>query len=774
MTDELFIDDGYVKRINIVDASDEKLLEISKKLSLGFNLHEMKKIKDYFESRGRMPSDLELEALAQSWSEHCCYKSSKPYLREYVYNIGREKIVAREDAGVLEFDDEHYYVVALESHNHPSAIEPYGGAATGIGGILRDVLCMGAQPVALIDPLFFGNLDIEYNKIPRGVKHPRYLFRRVVEGIRDYGNRVGIPTVAGEVYFHDSYTGNCLVNVGCVGIVRKEKMVHSSVREPGLIYIYAGGKTGRDGIHGVTFASEELREESEEESITAVQLGDPITKEPLIHACLECNEMGIVEGMKDMGGGGLSCVCSEIAHAGGFGAEVYLDKVPLREGDMKPWEIWVSESQERMLLAVKEENLEKALEVFDRWDVEAVPIGRVIEEPVIRVYYKGQIVGEMDLNFQVGGIEYRREWKKPMIREGEDPDFEMPPMDETLLNILSSYNVSSRDWVVHQYDYEVRGATVVKPLHGRMALKSHSDAAVIKPLEDSFRGLAIASDVNPFYTSMNPYWGAASAIDEACRNLAAVGARVDSFVDCLNYGNPEKPERMGEFVESVRALRDMASVLNIPFASGNVSFYNESMAGSIAPTPTIMAVGIIKDVRKAATIDFKEEGNPVYLIGETKKEMGGSEYYRYMNIKGGIVPRSDAHVLKESMERVVDAIEKDAIISCHDVSNGGLAVALAEMVIGGRGAEICLYSMGGMRTDIKLFSESNTRWVAEVKKEKEEDFKKIMQDIPFYKIGEVKGETLTIYDGEEMKKYIDLDKEALYKAWHETIWKEMG
>jgi len=774
MIDNLFIDDGYVKRINILEASDEQLMEISRKLSLGFNLQEMQKIKNYFKNRGRMPSDLELEALAQSWSEHCCYKSSKPYLREYVYNIALDRIVAREDAGVLEFDDEHYYVVALESHNHPSAIEPYGGAATGIGGIIRDVLCMGAQPVALIDPLFFGRPDTKYEDLPKGVKHPRYLFKRVVEGIRDYGNRVGIPTVAGQVYFHDSYTGNCLVNVGCVGVVRKEKMIHSRVSEPGLIYVYAGGKTGRDGIHGVTFASEELHEESEEKSITAVQLGDPITKEPLIHACLECNELGLVEGMKDMGGGGLSCVCSEIVHAGGYGAEVYLDRVPLREEDMRPWEIWVSESQERMLLAVKEENLEKVLEVFDRWDVEAVPIGRVIKERIIRVYYKDQIVGEMELDFQVKGIEYRREWKKPEIREGGDPTFEMPDMEEALLGVLSSYNVSSRDWVITQYDHEVRGATAIKPLHGRMDMKGPSDAAVIKPLENSFRGLAITSDINPHYTSLHPYWGTASAIDEACRNLAAVGARVDSFVDCLNYGNPEKPERMGEFVEGAKALRDMASVLNVPFVSGNVSFYNESMAGSIAPTPTIMAVGIIRDVRRAATIDFKEEENPIYVIGKTAREMGGSEYYQYLGLKGGRVPRSDAEMLKKSIDKVVEAIEHGHIAACHDISNGGLAAALAEMVIAGRGAEVCLYSMGDMRTDVKLFSESNTRWVVEVKGEREEDFRRIMKDVPLYKIGEVKGDGLVIYDGDEMKKYVDMDRETLYRAWHDVLWKEMG
>ncbi len=770
---KLFIKDGYVYRINIIDANDKELLEISKSMGLALSLEEMKKIKEYFKKRKRFPTDLELEALAQSWSEHCCYKSSKYYLKKYIYDIAKDKIIAREDAGVLEFDENHYYVVALESHNHPSAIEPYGGAATGIGGILRDVLCMGAQPIALIDPLFFGELDYDYNLLPKGIKHPHYLFKRVVEGIRDYGNRVGIPTVAGQIYFHNSYIGNCLVNVGCIGIVEKDKLVHSRAKEPGNILIYAGGKTGRDGIHGVTFASEELREESEEKSITAVQLGDAITKEPLIHACLECNEKGLIEGMKDMGGGGLSCVCSEIAYEAGYGAEIYLDRVPLREENMKPWEIWVSESQERMLLVVKEENLGKVLEIFNKWDVEAVPIGKVIEEPLIRIYYKEQKVGEIDLRFQIGALEYERKWIEPAIKEKEDFEFEMPDLQSILIKILSSYNVCSREWVIRQYDFEVRGATIVKPLFGNLEMQTHSDAVVIKPLEDSFKGIAITTDINPYYTSINPYHGTCSAIDEACRNLAAVGARIDSFADCLNFGNPEKPKRMGEFVLCLKALHDMASVLNVPFASGNVSFYNESIIGSIAPTPTIMGIGIVNDIRKCVTTDFKKEGNPIYLIGETKREMGGSEYYRLLGIDGGMVPRSNANLLKISMERVVKAIENGYILACHDISNGGLAVALAEMVIGGKGAEICLYSLP-FRTDIKLFSESNTRWVVEVDKKKEEDFKEMFNGIKIYKIGNVKGNNLVIYDGDEMNKYIDLNKKELYEAWSRKLWEKNG
>ena len=767
MIEHLIKKDGYVYRIDIFIANNDELLEISRKMGLALNLYEMKKIADYFKKEGRRPTDVELQAIAHAWSEHCCYKSSKPLLKKFLYDIAKEKIIAREDAGVIEFDENHYYVAAFESHNHPSAIEPYGGAATGIGGIIRDVLCMGAKPIALIDPLFFGDLEIKYEELPKGVKHPRYLFKRVVEGIRDYGNRVGIPTVAGSIYFHPLYTQNCLVNVGCIGIVEKEKMVHSRVKNPGEIFIYAGGRTGRDGIHGVTFASEELREESEEVSLTAVQLGDPITKEPLIHAVLECNEKNLIEGMKDMGGGGLSCAASEMAHAGGLGAEIWLDKVPLREANMKPWEIWISESQERMLLSVKEENVDRVLEIFDSWDVEASIIGRVINGKRMNVYYKGQKVEDIDLDFQVAGIEYNRVYKKFISKENEI-SFKMPDLQDTFLKILSSPNVASREWIIRQYDHEVKGSTTLKPLHG-FPEQTHSDATIIKPLRDSYRGLAITSDINPYYMNLNPYWGTMSAIDEACRNLAAVGARISSFLDCLNFGNPEKPERMGEFYESVRALHDIASKLNIPFISGNVSFYNEWHGIAIPPTPTIMAIGIVKDIRKVASVGFKEDGNAIYLIGETKKEMGGSEYYNIMKINGGIVPRTDVNILKKSMDAVIKGIENGIIISSHDISNGGIGAALAEMVIGGKGAFIDLKQLGELRTDFKLFSESNTRWIVEV--ENENEFKKIFNGLPIYKLGNVEGNVLLIYDGNN--KYIELSKEELKKAWS-SLSKKVG
>lgn len=775
MTDHLFERDGPVYRVDLSAADDGQLKEISREMGLALSLDEMQRIRNYFAAKERRPTDLELQALGQAWSEHCCYKSSTPVLREHVYGIEEDRVVAREDAGVVEFDDDHYYVAALESHNHPSAIEPYGGAATGIGGIVRDVLCMGAQPVALIDPLFFGPLDYEHGRLPKGVKHPRYLFKRVVEGIRDYGNRIGIPTVAGQVCFHDGYVGNCLVNVGCVGIVEKRHLTHSRVKRPGSVYIYAGGKTGRDGIHGVTFASEELHEESEEESISAVQLGDPITKEPLIHACLECVEADLVEGMKDMGGGGLSCVCGELAHDAGYGAEVQLDRIPLKEADMEPWEIWVSESQERMMLVVQPENVDAVLDVFERWDVEAIPVGEVIEEPLVRLWWHGQQIGELDIQFQVSGPCYQRPWQQPPDRETPQPSFDMPAdLNEALLSLLAMSAIASRGWIVRQYDFEVRGGTARKPLQGPVGRQTHGDAAVVKPLRDSHRGLAVTADVNPFYMSINPYHGARAAVDEVCRNLTAVGARPDSIGDCLNFGNPEKKERMGELHEATRGLGEMARALHLPFISGNVSLYNETPAGAVPPTPTLLGIGIVDDVRRTVSTPFKQEGNPVYLVGDTRRELGGSAYHRILRHTGGRVPRTDPARLQRDMGSLRQAIEEGCVAACHDISAGGLGVCLAEMAMGGRGAELCLYGMGDLRTDVKLFSESNTRWVTEVKKDATDAFEAAMADTPCLQLGSVTGDHLTVSDGDDMSRYLHLSAAELRQPWRTSIPDVMG
>lgn len=765
--------------IDLFSASDEQLQEISNTMGLALNLDEMKRIRDYFKRKNRLPTDVELQALGQAWSEHCCYKSSKIPLKKYVFGVAKNKIATREDAGVIDFDKDYYYCVKLESHNHPSAIEPYGGAATGIGGVVRDVVCMGAQPIAFVDPLFFGPLDYPIENLPKGVKHPRYLFKGVVDGIRDYGNRIGIPTVCGQVYFHEGYTWNCLVNVGCIGILKKNELIHSAAKAPGNVYIYAGGKTGRDGIHGVTFASAELNDKSEESSRSAVQVGDPITKEPLIHATLEANRKGLLEGLKDFGGGGLSCVCGELAYASGFGAEIHLDNVPLKEEGLAPWEIWVSESQERMMFLVNPKNVDKVLHICKQWDIEAVVIGKVIKEKVARVFYKKEKILEMDLEFLTGGPVYDsciRPFILPKAVEKEN-DFRMPDLNNILKKILSSHNISSKAWVIRQYDHEVRGNTILKPLQGKINLESHGDAAVIKPLENSYKGLAVTADVNPRFMERDPYWGACSTIDEVCRNLVSVGAKPNSLLDCLNFGNPEKPERMGEFYEACRGLGDMAKKMNLPFASGNVSFYNESVKSAVPPTPEIMGIGIVEDIRKCVSVDFKREGNPIYLIGsETKKEMGGSEYYKIINIKGGKVPRTDAKILKKSVNAILSCISNEYIASCHDISEGGLAVCLSEMAIGGNlGAIVDVSKIGKkLRTDFKIFSESNTRWIVEVKKEKQTDFEKLLKNkkVFFALIGEVKSENLVFKDNKKI--VIESNIKTLYDYWSKPIWNIMG
>jgi phosphoribosylformylglycinamidine synthase II len=772
-------DDIETYEVDLQTASDKELLEISTRMGLALALPEMQQIKTYFANHGRNPTDIELQALGQAWSEHCCYKSSKVPLKKYVFNVDQKRIIAREDAGVMEFDKDHYYCVALESHNHPSAIEPYGGAATGVGGIVRDVLCMGAQPIAYIDPLFFGPLDYPAEKLPKGVKHPVYLFKGVVDGIRDYGNRIGIPTLAGQVYFHEGYTGNCLVNVGCIGIMEKSELVHSWAKAPGNVYIYVGGKTGRDGIHGVNFASAELTDESEESSRSAVQVGDPITKEPVIHACLECNRKGLLEGFKDFGGGGLSCVSGELAYSANMGAEIHLDNVPLKEEGLKPWEIWVSESQERMMMLVAPENVDTVLHICKQWDVTAAVVGKVIKEQIIRVFLKGQKILEMDLEFMTGGPIYDECIRPVHIKKQQtiEKDFPLPDLNDTLQTLMSSLNIASKDWVIRQYDHEVRGNTVIKPLQGKLGMQTHGDATVLKPLEDSWKGLAVTADVNPRFMERDPYWGAMSAVDEVCRNLVAVGAVPDSLLDCLNFGNPEKPERMGEFYEACRGLGDIGRALDLPFVSGNVSFYNESVKTAVPPTPEVFGVGIVSDIRSCVTSEFKTEGNLVYLVGKpTEKELGGSEYYYALKKEGGIVPKTDPEILKQCMNGLLSCMKKHCLVACHDLSEGGLAVCLAEMAIGGDiGATIDVSDVGTiLRTDVKLFSESNTRWVVEVKKEAQTDFESLLkkEHVHFLHLGKTTGKNLIIKD--EKKPVVDLSVNVLRDCWRKPLWNYMG
>ncbi|ADD08721.1 phosphoribosylformylglycinamidine synthase subunit PurL [Candidatus Aciduliprofundum boonei] len=759
-----------VYEIEILNASEKDLKEINESLGLALSLEEMKKLQEFFVSLRRNPTDIEIHAIAQGWSEHCSYKSSKPVLRKYIFGIPSKHalIVMQDDAGVVEFNEDYAYVFKIESHNHPSAVEPYGGAATGVGGIIRDVLNMGAKPIALVDPLFFGPPDYPYEKLNPGIKHPLYLMQGVIAGIRDYGNRVGIPTVAGITYFHEDFVNNILVNAGCLGIVRKDKIVRSVVSKAGLKFVLMGGRTGRDGIHGVNFASKILSEKSEEER-QAVQLGNPIIKEPLIHAILEANDAGIIKGMKDLGGGGLGSVIGEMCHTGGVGAEVHLDKVLLKEKDMAPWEIWVSESQERMLLAVEEKDIEKLREICDKWDIEMSIIGQSVEGDYLDIYWYGKRIVHLPLEFVTAGVEYERPYKIKKIEKMQEIPTE-PNYRNVLLSLLSSYNIGSKEWIIRQYDHEVQGRTVLKPLQGIINHETHGDAAIIKPLKDSWKGLAITTVANPQMGKIDAYQSALYTVDEAIRNLVAVGARPHSFSDGLNFGNPEREEIMGEFHEACRGLGDAARFLGIPYVSGNVSFYNEAFGKNIPPTPVLMAVGIIGDIRKAISTDFKKEGNSIYLVGETKEEMGGSEYYKLIGAKSTIVPKVNLKELKDRMEEILKAMNENLIASCHDVSHGGLAVALAEMSIGGKmGAEIDLSSMGFMRADFKLFSESPTRWICEVKKEEEEEFEKIVKA---RKIGLVGGENLKIRDGNRW--LFNIHTNILRESWRSALKDYLG
>ncbi|MDO9538222.1 MAG: phosphoribosylformylglycinamidine synthase subunit PurL [Thermoplasmata archaeon] len=761
--------------ILLSEANDEQLKALAIESGTGLSLDEMKALVDYFALQGRNPTEVELQSIGQAWSEHCCYKSSKQILKEFVFGIDNPQVIDRGDAGVMEFDENNAYSLRIESHNHPSAVEPYGGAATGIGGIVRDVLCMGCQPIALIDPLFFGNLDTPMDKLPKGTKHPRYLFSGVVSGIRDYGNRIGVPTLSGGVFFDESYTGNCLVNVGCVGIASKSHLYKNRVGGVGDNLVLVGGRTGRDGIHGVTFASAVLTKKSETESRGAVQLGDPITKEPVIHAVLEVARRGIISGMKDLGGGGLSCVCGELAYAAGFGVEVQLDKVPTKEDGLLPWEIWVSESQERMMLAVTDENLEEVLHVFKFNDVEATVVGRVIPEQVARVFFNGVKILDMELKFLTGGPEYcrPREIRKPEQKVGENPPKEPADYTKPLLELLASQNICSRDWVIRQYDHEVRGNTVLKPLQGVLGHACHGDASVLKPVEDSWKGLAITTAVNPWVMAIDPYRGGKGVIDEMCRNLVAVGSRPHSFSNCLNFGNPEKPERLGEFYEALKGLGEAAARLNIPTPSGNVSFYNESESTSVMPTAVLLGVGIHPDVRKSITSDLKAQGNLIYLVGKTGAEMGGSAFYRLAGGTSSQVPDTDIPMLAKSMDAMLQAMGKGFVHSCHDISDGGLGVAISEMCIGGQlGAELDLGAMGSLPSTSKLFAESNTRWLGEVQPKDASEFESLFKEITITKLGEVSGSDLVICSGEEL--LVDTRISDLENAWRHTLWKQMG
>ncbi len=616
----------------------------------------------------REPSIVELGIFSVMWSEHASYKNSVKLLKTLPKDGAAMLTKAgEENAGVVDIGDGLAISFKIESHNHPSAVEPYHGAATGVGGILRDIFTMGARPIAALNSLRFGNPDN-----PK-VKH---LISEVVHGIADYGNCFGVPTVGGEIYFEESYEGNPLVNAMAVGVLEHGQMAKSAASGPGNAVIIVGAKTGRDGIHGATFASIELSEESEEKR-TAVQVGDPFLEKLLLEATLEVIHAGLVVGIQDMGAAGLTCSSSEMSGKGEVGIEIDVALVPQREAGMSPYEIMLSESQERMLVIVEPDNVNKVKEIFAKWELDAVQIGNVTDDKLLRVYYNQQIVAEIPAESLIlGGSApvYSREASRPMeldtlISYPTDTLPEPSDYSAVLMKLASSANLASKHRVYRQYDHMVQIGSVVEP---------GSDAAVIR-IHGTDKAIAVATDCNGRHCSLDPYMGTMAAVAESARNVACSGAKPLAITNCLNFGNPYKPEAFYFFAEAIRGMGDACRAFGTPVTGGNVSFYNENPAGAIYPTPVIGMLGLMEDYRKATTQYYKEIGDRIILLGSLNSGIGGSEYLKLVhNIVAGKPPKVDLELESRLQQLILKLIEDKLVHSAHDVSDGGLVYAVAE------------------------------------------------------------------------------------------------
>ena len=784
----------------IRDLDDAGLEALSKEKDLFLNLVEMRTIQDYYRRLGREPTDIELESLAQTWSEHCVHKTLKSevdmttngqtlhfgnLLKETVFQATQELnkdwciSVFADNAGVVNFDDESAVCFKVETHNHPSALDPYGGAATGIGGVIRDPMGtgMGARPIASTDVFCFGEPDQSLDEIPKGVLHPRRIMRGVVAGVRDYGNRMGIPTVNGAIYFDDRYLANPLVYCGNIGLMDKTKAFKHPHSDDLIVVV--GGRTGRDGIHGATFSSGQMTHEHETIFSHAVQIGNAITEKKMLDVLLQANDAGLYEAITDCGAGGLSSAVGEMGSE--LGAEVDLEKVPLKYTGLSYTEIWISEAQERMVVAVKPENLEAIQRVFAGENVEATVIGRFTDDRKLRLRYDGRQVGELDMDFLHDGVpKYRRQatWNSPKL--SEPALAEKDSYNDDLLRLLSSYNIASKEWVIRQYDHEVQGGSVVKPLVGA-ANDGPSDAAVIQPKLNSQRGLAIACGMNPLYGDIDPYWMALAGIDEAIRNLICVGGRADriALLDNFCWAKCTDPEVLGSLVRAAQACYDGAIAFQAPFISGKDSLNNEFVCedGSvirIPPTLLISALSLVDDIDKCVTMDLKRAGNLLFIVGRTNNELGGSHYYKVHGHVGANVPRLDLTLAPRIARRIAGAIADELVVSCHDCSDGGLAVALAEMAFaGGLGIEAHLRGLPTSgdcsRTSAQLFSESNSRYLVEVVPKNYDAFAKRMLNLPFGQIGKVTEAPNLVVKDENGRSVIDASIDVLKQAWQRTF-----
>ncbi len=720
-------------------------LEIA--LSHGLREDEYKRI---VEELGREPNITEIGIFAAMWSEHCSYKSSKVHLKKLPIHGERVVQGPGENAGIVDIGNDICVAFKMESHNHPSFIEPYQGAATGVGGILRDIFTMGARPIALLDSLRFGD-----PKLPK----TRYLVEGVVSGIAGYGNCIGIPTVGGEVYFDECYNTNPIVNVFALGVTRRGEIFKGHAKGVGNPVIYVGSKTGRDGIHGAVMASETFTREAEEKR-PAVQVGDPFTEKLLLEACLELFKTGTVVGIQDMGAAGLTSSSVEMAGRAGTGINLNIDRVPRRETGMTPYEVMLSESQERMLIVVQKGKEEVAERVFRKWALDFAVIGEVTDSGKLRVIEGGKIAVDLPI-FPIAKESpvYRRPYRKPTyIRNVNKLKLSSIPVPNdlgaVLLKLLSSPNLSNKRWIYEQYDHMVRTNTVVAP---------GSDAAVIR-IKGTDKSVAITSNCNSRYCYLDPYVGAEIAVAESARNLACSGAIPLAITDCLNFGNPEKPEVMWQFKKSVEGISEAARRLETPVVSGNVSFYNETGDRAIYPTPTIAMVGLIENTINHVTQWFKKEGDVIAVLGETKGELGGTEYLNLIHgLTSGIPPQINLEAESNLIMALLGATEIGILNSAHDLSEGGLAVAVAESCFtpnGPVGVKIgSLY--GRIREDALLFGESQSRVIVSLDRENVYILENIAlkHGVPMQVIGEVGGDRLF------MKGLIDIPISRAYEAW---------
>jgi len=785
--------------------NDEQLETLSREGQLYLNLTEMRTIQSYYVDQAKDPTDIELESVAQTWSEHCSHKTlaGRIHYRDgerdlHFENMLKETIFAAtteirkslgdkdwcvsvfvDNAGVITFDEKQDVCFKVETHNHPSALEPYGGANTGLGGVIRDPMGtgLGGRPVCNTDVFCFAPPEISYDDLPAGVLHPKAVATGVVSGVRDYGNRMGIPTVNGAVYFDKRYLGNPLVYCGNVAMLPVGKSVKQKT-QPGHYIVAVGGRTGRDGIHGATFSSAELTSESESLSGGAVQIGNAITEKMTMDVILEARDKELFSAITDCGAGGFSSAVGEMGEE--TGAEVWLDQCPLKYAGLSYTEIWISEAQERMVLAVPPENWEAFEKICAGEGVEASIIGKFTDTNRLVLKYQDQIVGDLEMSFLHDG-------RPPVIR---DAIYHIPPFvpltpkkadnyNKDLKSILSSLNVCSKEWIIRQYDQEVQAGSVIKPLVG-VQNDGPSDAAVVRPDLTSTRGLVISCGMNPRFGDLNTHWMAASAIDEAIRNCVSVGADPEkiAILDNFCWGNTDRPETLGSLVAAALACQEFSIAFGAPFISGKDSLYNEfsyeneqgeKETVSIPASLLISAIGQIADVSKAITMDVKTPGNLICLIGSTQDELGGSHFALVNELAGGQVPQVDKEQAPEIFKSLHAAIQKQLVRSCHDLSEGGLAVAAAEMAFaGGYGMKLDLNRLSEaleLSTPSLLFSESNTRFLIEVSPDKIGELQSCFNDLPLVEIGEVVSSRQLTVKGQAGSTVIDASLDELKSAW---------